>query len=350
MPSYREIFPSKWLKADMIEGKRPRVVVERVTVENLYNPSAKKNENKLVAAFRGKELRLILNQTQCKVLEAMAGTDDYTRWRGLEVYLSPAKAANGKDTILVTPASGNLAQPELIPDDQDTNGEVDFGMGKTAPKLVHGQEVAPEFSGARPGELPQQSAATSAARPVNIGADLCPHCHAPAGKPHAKKCPLAVARPEVVHGQAVAQEVVARPQALPVHGQEIFDMENQEDASARPGGDDPIAGLSESGLLSSKTADVVRRARNADSDSSINMSDKYYQALTATLTEYLDASAVEADMMLTALLGKKISPVARPGTLVHNFLIKPLREYEDTMIEALVEILEFCRVLIQEDI
>jgi hypothetical protein len=103
MPSIKDIFPDKWLRADVINGHRPRVIIEAITVEQLYNPRSKKHEPKLVVKFHKKELRLVCNKTQAQALATICKTDDYTRWHGHEVVLSTGKAPNGADTILISP-------------------------------------------------------------------------------------------------------------------------------------------------------------------------------------------------------------------------------------------------------
>lgn len=103
MPSYKELWPDKWLKAEHLQGRRPTVAVETVVVERLHNPQTRKAEPRLVASFYGKSLRLILNKTQAQSLEAITGTDDYTAWAGHHVVLSAGIAPNGKGTILISP-------------------------------------------------------------------------------------------------------------------------------------------------------------------------------------------------------------------------------------------------------
>lgn len=103
MPSIKDIFPDKWLRPEHLQGKRPTVVIEAVTVEQLYNPRAKKHESKLVVAFYGKQLRLVCNKTQAHALTDITGTDDYSTWLGHRVVLSTGRAPNGMDTILISP-------------------------------------------------------------------------------------------------------------------------------------------------------------------------------------------------------------------------------------------------------
>jgi hypothetical protein len=102
MPSIKDIFPDKWLRADVINGHRPRVIVESVTVEQVFKPRTKRHEKKLAVNFHRKDLLLLLNKTQATALATICGTDDYTRWQGYEVVLSTGKAPNGADTILIS--------------------------------------------------------------------------------------------------------------------------------------------------------------------------------------------------------------------------------------------------------
>lgn len=103
MPSFREIFPDKWLKPAVIAGHRPRVVIEHIEVVEVFNPAAKRHQRKLAVKFYGKEKRLLLNKTQCLALAAICRTDDYDDWHGFEVVLSVSKAPNGSDTIVISP-------------------------------------------------------------------------------------------------------------------------------------------------------------------------------------------------------------------------------------------------------
>jgi len=103
MASIRELWPDKWLRAEHLKGKRPTVAIEAVTVEPLYNPRSKRHEPKLIVAFYGKSLRLVLNKTQATSLATICKDDDYTTWVGHRVVLSTGRAPNGADTILISP-------------------------------------------------------------------------------------------------------------------------------------------------------------------------------------------------------------------------------------------------------
>lgn len=103
MPSIKDIWPDKWLRAEHLQGKRPTVAIDSVSVEQLYNPRTKRHETKLIIAFYGKSLRLVCNKTQAMSLATICGSEDYTTWPGHRVVLSTGKAPNGADTILISP-------------------------------------------------------------------------------------------------------------------------------------------------------------------------------------------------------------------------------------------------------
>ena len=103
MPSYRDLWPDKWLKAEHLGKARPTVAIHGVQVEKLHNPKTSKQEPRLIAEFHGKDKRLILNKTQAQALAAITGTDDYTRWAGHQIVLSAGIAPNGKGTITISP-------------------------------------------------------------------------------------------------------------------------------------------------------------------------------------------------------------------------------------------------------
>lgn len=118
MPSIRDIFPDKWLKAAhliLADGRRPilAVTVKGAGVEKLHNPNTKQQEPKLVVEFEAKDKRLVCNKTQAEAIAAIAGTEDYTKWRGVKLAIQAGIAPNKKDTILIlTPAPAPKTQAQ----------------------------------------------------------------------------------------------------------------------------------------------------------------------------------------------------------------------------------------------
>jgi hypothetical protein len=106
MPSIRDVFPDKWLKAShliLADGRRPilAVTVRGAGVEKLHNPNTGQKEPRLVIEFDGKDKRLILNKTQAEAIASITGTEDYTQWRGARLAIQAGIAPNKKDTILI---------------------------------------------------------------------------------------------------------------------------------------------------------------------------------------------------------------------------------------------------------
>lgn len=104
--TWKDVYPSDWLKAEDLLHRSTTVQIAEVTVEELRQPDGKKHP-KLVAAFQGKHKKLALNKTQCQALERIAKSDAFSEWVGLVVRLTPSTAPNGRGTILIE------AVPEL---------------------------------------------------------------------------------------------------------------------------------------------------------------------------------------------------------------------------------------------
>ena len=116
MPTIKDLYPDKWLKAEHLRGTKPAVAIEKVSLEKLFNPNSRKEEPRLILKFHNKKLRLVLNKTQCFAIAAIAG-DDYTRWPGHQIVLSPGIAPNGQPTILISPL------PDVPPEEPPTEPE-----------------------------------------------------------------------------------------------------------------------------------------------------------------------------------------------------------------------------------
>lgn len=325
MPSFRDLYPDPWLRADIIGNARLRVAIENVRVEKLFNPTTKKHEDKLVASFHKKEKRLVLNKTQSMALAAICGSDDFTRWKGNEIILSVGKAQNGKDTIVISPVSAQSAprQAEQAPladaPEEDTSGEDDLWEPNSPGARTDAEDVDfyPPDSGTRP--------EVHGARPVNNSDGPCPECHAPVGKMHASGCTATA---------SVAEAPGARPQPSGAR---------PEQPSARSENGTPKLSALDAELIGIATrtmpktvSELIRKTRNADKDSSLKMGDKYLEALVLSLNESIGVDTVaDAYALLTALLGYPVNAKNRPGQLVHGFLIKPLRDRNEEMIKPL---------------
>ena len=94
MPSYKSKFPSKYLKADDLEGRegrRMKVEITRWTDEAVGTPP----EEKAVLYFRDEQKGLILNKINGDSISEIAGTDDLDRWVGVGITLVAARTDFG---------------------------------------------------------------------------------------------------------------------------------------------------------------------------------------------------------------------------------------------------------------
>lgn len=103
MPSIKDFWPDRWLRPEDLQGAKPVVTIEAVTVEELFNPRTKRMEPRLIIGFWKKQKRLPLNKTQAQAIADITGTDDYTLWHGHQVVLSQGIAPNKAATIVISP-------------------------------------------------------------------------------------------------------------------------------------------------------------------------------------------------------------------------------------------------------
>ena len=114
MPSAYDLY-TFYLEAAHLRGKSVVVHISAVTVEEVFNPRIKRNEKRLVCRFHGKKLALCLNKSQAGALIDITGTDDYTRWIGHSVMLTPAMIDRERMTITITAPAAAVAAPAAQP-------------------------------------------------------------------------------------------------------------------------------------------------------------------------------------------------------------------------------------------
>jgi len=124
MPSFKTVFGS-FLKTEDLQGKAVRVVIESVDIEEVKNEDG--IEKKLVAHFAGKDKALILNRTNCELLEGIIGSDDYGSWTGHAIVLYPTTTKFGAKTVpcLRIRAVQQAAPPPPPPPVQEPGADLD---------------------------------------------------------------------------------------------------------------------------------------------------------------------------------------------------------------------------------
>jgi len=106
-------FPSNYLKAADLQGRRALVTISHLKMEDIGD------DHKPVVYFSGKEKGLVLNKTNANMITEIAKTEETDRWSGLAIVLYPTKTDfQGKrvDAIRVDyPANGQMAAPAPPP-------------------------------------------------------------------------------------------------------------------------------------------------------------------------------------------------------------------------------------------
>lgn len=121
MPKLGEVFHSKYLKAEDLQGKTVRVTIDRVEYEMVGLEEGKK-ERKLVVYLVNKERQLVLNKTNAESIAEIAGDDDTDNWGGIQIALFPDKTKFGGktvDCIRITWPNGKPVPPPVT----DADGE-----------------------------------------------------------------------------------------------------------------------------------------------------------------------------------------------------------------------------------
>jgi hypothetical protein len=113
MASYKTAFGS-FLKTEDLQGRPVRVIVEDVGLQDVKGEHGM--ERKLVARFSGKDKGLILNLTNCEIMEQITGSDDYDQWPGHTVILYPTTTKFGNKTVPCLRIKANtVARPAPLP-------------------------------------------------------------------------------------------------------------------------------------------------------------------------------------------------------------------------------------------
>ena len=109
-----DVFKSKYLKCEDLNGKAITVSIERAPLETLKNPEGKE-QSKIVLYFARAKKALPLNLTNFEACAEICG-DDTDDWPGKKIELYPAKTQMGGKTVdcirIRAPAQGELPKPK----------------------------------------------------------------------------------------------------------------------------------------------------------------------------------------------------------------------------------------------
>lgn len=109
-------FPSKYLSADDLEGKRVQATISHIPTEEVFSKQMNTKSQRMVVYFNGKEKGVILSKGRTSDLVSMFG-DNPQNAVGKAVTLV-ARFEQGKNQIRFEPANGNgqhtiVAEEEL---------------------------------------------------------------------------------------------------------------------------------------------------------------------------------------------------------------------------------------------
>ena len=95
---YTDVYESKsnYIKVDDLQGKRAVLTIEEVAPEKIGD------DEKLVLVFKETQKKLVLNKTNCRMLEMLTNSDDTDNWVNKKIILRPdITTYNGKPTPCV---------------------------------------------------------------------------------------------------------------------------------------------------------------------------------------------------------------------------------------------------------
>ena len=88
MPKLSEVFDSKYLKADDLNGRNVTVTIQSASIEEFENKQRGSKDRKIILSFYGKDKKLVVNKTNAKTIGKLYG-DDTDLWVGCAITIGP---------------------------------------------------------------------------------------------------------------------------------------------------------------------------------------------------------------------------------------------------------------------
>lgn len=95
--SYSEMYPGRFLKADMLKGKKVTVTLTEIVGESLVGEN-NKAKDEWVVKIKERPLELVLNKTNATCLYRMFGSDPHG-WLGKRITIYPTTTKFGRETL-----------------------------------------------------------------------------------------------------------------------------------------------------------------------------------------------------------------------------------------------------------
>lgn len=120
----RELFPSKYMAAEDLQGKPWSFKISRIRLEEMHNKETNAKTKKGVVYFAGPKKGLILSSTIFDQIVEATGQDDTDNWPGHLVTIYPTTTyafGNNYHVVRVRPAESKPSEvpAELAQDDDE---------------------------------------------------------------------------------------------------------------------------------------------------------------------------------------------------------------------------------------
>ena len=105
MATVSDIYPSPWLRADDLAGRTGTVQIESAEVQEFRQRDGSTGR-RIVVGFVDKSKQLVCNKTQALAIAEILQMDEFAKWPGHSITLSPGRLANNKPTIIIQAQPG----------------------------------------------------------------------------------------------------------------------------------------------------------------------------------------------------------------------------------------------------
>lgn len=95
--TYSELYPGRFLKSDLLKGKKATLTIKNVDIEELIGETGKPAA-KVIVSFSERPLELVLPKTNGECLRRMFGNNPH-QWIGKRVTLFPSTTKFGRETV-----------------------------------------------------------------------------------------------------------------------------------------------------------------------------------------------------------------------------------------------------------
>ena len=111
MPNIHDLFPSKYIKAEDLKGKKLKVTIEGYESVKI----GKDKEEQTVLYLKGQKKQFVLNKTNALAIEEVLGTGEVEEWEHKKIVLYPTRVDfQGKRVPAI-----RVEVPEAEPEESD---------------------------------------------------------------------------------------------------------------------------------------------------------------------------------------------------------------------------------------